>query len=109
MSKEDERPDPRNRRRPPRPDPTEGQDPATPPATPAPARGRARRSFRTADTYVQLNTRIDPLLSELIEEVSSDRRWSKRDVVEEALKAAYPEEYRMAQERHHRRGSEEAF
>jgi len=88
----DGRPTPRERRRRPMPDPTEGRED---PATPSPARGRARRSFRTADPYVQLNTRVDPLLSELIEEVSSERRWSKRDVVEEALKVAYPEVYQM--------------
>lgn len=102
MSTEDERPQPRARRRAPVPDPSEGQDPVTPRASPppSPARGRARGGFRTADTYVQLNTRVDPLLSKLIEEVSSERRWSKRDVVEEALKTAYPEVFQMLQERH---------
>ncbi len=102
---EDGRPPPRTRsRRRPEPDPTEGRDPITPPV--APARGRAR-GIRSADAYVQLNTRVDPVLSELIEEVSSERRWSKRDVVEEALRAAYPELYQRVQARH--RAVEEGF
>ncbi|MEU1121808.1 MULTISPECIES: hypothetical protein [unclassified Streptomyces] len=42
---------------------------------------------------MQLNTKIVPLLSELVGVVSDDRLMSKREVVEEALMKAYPIEY----------------
>ncbi|MFJ2193075.1 hypothetical protein ACIOJE_34900 [Kitasatospora sp. NPDC087861] len=42
-----------------------------------------------------MNTRVDPLLSELMDKVSSERGLSKRQVVEWALKQTYSGEYRQ--------------
>lgn len=97
----DERPTPRLRPAP----PVEGSDdPArpsrTPPADPlpsSPGRGRPRRSQAT----VQLNTRVLPLLDDLVTLVVEEHGLSKREVIETALKKAYPAEYRrlLARER----------
>lgn len=80
----------------PRPAPT-GDDPARPsgsaPTTPPPPppRGRPRRG---AQPLVQLNTRVLPVLDDLVALVQDRRGMSKRDVVETALKRAYPAEYK---------------
>lgn len=102
MSTDDERPVPRTRPRPAR----AGGDPARPPSPSAPppaapasvARG-GRRAGR-AQALVQLNTRVVPVLDELVALVQEERGISKREVVEHALRQAYPVEYRrlMAQE-----------
>lgn len=87
----------------PRPAPDENQDPIDPPherpspppeadrPPPVAARARARRG---PQTVAQLNTRVDPILNDLVAEVSDQRGWTKRDVVEHALKTAYKAEYR---------------
>jgi hypothetical protein len=43
---------------------------------------------------VQLNTRVTPLLDELVAVVGEDRDMSKREVVESALMKAYATEYK---------------
>lgn len=98
MSGTDDRPQPRPR---PRPAPTVG-DPARPvgpvPAaapTEAPAPPRGRR----AQPLVQLNTRVVPLLDELVAVIVEQRGMSKREVIETALRTAYPAEYRALVER----------
>jgi hypothetical protein len=89
----DDRPNPR-----PRPLPT-GGDPAVPSTAPAsvpaavpaavPARGR-----RASRALVTLNTRVEPLLDDLVDLICQTQGMSKRDVVETALKKAYASEYR---------------
>ncbi|MCG0069806.1 hypothetical protein L0F81_42305 [Streptomyces tricolor] len=56
---------------------------------------------------MQLNTRVEPLLDELVALVVGSRGMSKRDVVENALKVAYPAEYQalVARERASELGS----
>lgn len=90
---DDERPTPRVRNIP--PDPSEAQDPVVPPGgtdTPPPAPVFGRR--RGPQISAQLNTRVDPVLTDLVEYVSNVRGLSKRDVVEHALKTAYRAELR---------------
>lgn len=88
----DERPKPRPRPAPSGEDPARpsGAAPAAPPAAP-PVRGRPRRG---AQALVQLNTRVLPLLDELVAVVGESRGMSKREVVETALMKAYPAEYK---------------
>ncbi|ONI48494.1 hypothetical protein [Streptomyces sp. IB2014 011-1] len=43
---------------------------------------------------VQLNTRVDPELGELVAHVGDMRGWSKRETVENALRKAYAAEYK---------------
>lgn len=43
---------------------------------------------------MQLNTRVLPVLDDLVALVQDRRGISKRDVVENALKKAYPAEYK---------------
>lgn len=89
----DERPTPRPRGEGsgPRPAPDEHQDPIDPPAATL-VRPRRRRG---PQTVAQLNTRVDPLLNDLVAEVSEQRGWTKRDVIEHALKTAYKAEFRL--------------
>lgn len=86
----DERPRPR-----PRPAPQTEEDPARPSGSTAPqppaARGRPRRG---AQALVQLNTRVLPLLDELVALVGDNHGISKREVIETALMKAYPAEYK---------------
>lgn len=77
------------------PDPQDGKDPVIPEAggdQPRPA--PATRRGRGPGTFAQLNTRVDPALTELVDYVASVRGWTKRDVVEHALKTAYKAEIR---------------
>jgi hypothetical protein len=96
MSGTDDRPQPRVR---PRPAPTSGDParPPVPPAAPAPAAvpTEALPSVRgrRAQPLVQLNTRVLPLLDDLVALIGDRRGMSKRDVVETALRTAYPSEY----------------
>ncbi len=97
----DDRPNPRPRGGGgPRPAPDENQDPIdppggrpTPPPEPAPPPAAKPRVRRGPQTAAQLNTRVDPILNDLVAEVSDQRGWTKRDVVEHALKTAYEAEY----------------
>jgi hypothetical protein len=105
---DDERPTPRRRGEGsgPRPAPDEHKDPIEPKApapadtdgasaaAPAPTASVRPRIRRGPQTVAQLNTRVDPILNDLVAEVSDQRGWTKRDVVEHALKTAYKAEYR---------------
>lgn len=100
---DDERPNPRPRGGGgPRPAPDENQDPIDPPGGRAnppesaspPAAAPKTRNRRGPQTVAQLNTRVDPILNDLVAEVSDQRGWTKRDVVEHALKTTYKAEYR---------------
>lgn len=61
--------------------------PASAQVPPAPVRGRRARAL------VQLNTRVSPLLDDLMALVGERQGMSKRDVIEYALKTAYSREY----------------
>ncbi|WP_159048088.1 hypothetical protein [Streptomyces sp. XY511] len=43
---------------------------------------------------VQLNTRVDPDVGELVAFVGDSRGWSKRETVEHALKKVYAAEFK---------------
>jgi hypothetical protein len=97
----DERPTPRRRGEGsgPRPAPDEAHDPIVPntetiKADPQPAVAVRPRRRRGPQTVTQLNTRVDPILNDLVGEVSEQRGWSKREVIEHALKTAYKAEFR---------------
>jgi hypothetical protein len=97
----DERPEPRRRGGggpEPRPAPDEHEDPIHPSsgrAGPSDSAEPVKPRFRRGpQTVAQLNTRVDPILNDLVAEVSEQRGWTKREVVEHALKAAYKAEYR---------------
>jgi hypothetical protein len=94
----DERPSPRPRG--PRPAPL-ADDPALPPAPPQTSPPAAAPAVRTrrAQPLVQLNTRVAPVLDELVALIVDSRGMSKRDVVEHALRTAYPDEYAALSER----------
>ncbi|WP_411093589.1 hypothetical protein [Streptomyces sp. 049-1] len=47
---------------------------------------------------MQLNTRVLPVLDELVALVQDEQGISKREVVEHALRTAYPAEYRRLTE-----------
>lgn len=49
---------------------------------------------RGAGTFAQLNTRVDPVLTVLVDEVARNMGWTKRTVIEHALMTAYPDTYR---------------
>lgn len=109
MSGTDERPQPRVR---PRPAPANG-DPALPPVLPAahppaavagPAGAPPSVRGRRAQPLVQLNTRVLPLLDDLVALVGDRQGMSKRDVVENALRTAYPSEYAELVAREQARG-----
>ncbi len=100
MSTDDERPVPRTR---PRPARTAGDParpaPSVPPAAAAPASmPRGGRRAGRAQPLVQLNTRVLPVLDELVALVQDEQGISKREVVEHALRTAYPAEYRRLTE-----------
>ncbi len=97
----EDRPQPRERG--PRPAPA-GPDPARPAVSALPTAPAVRRRSKAV---VQLNTRVEPLLDELVALVVGSRGMSKRDVVENALKVAYPAEYQalVARERASELGS----
>lgn len=40
---------------------------------------------------MQLNTRVSPELDEVVNVIAAERGWTKREVIEHALKLAYPE------------------
>ncbi|MGW1767182.1 hypothetical protein ACWCQL_24325 [Streptomyces sp. NPDC002073] len=78
----------------PRPAP-EATDPAVPRAEdvggpPSPVSAPRRR--RGPAATVQLNTRVDPDVDELVAYVGDMRGWSKRETVEHALRKAYAAE-----------------
>lgn len=92
----DKRPTPRTR---PTPAP-ETPDPAIPHGereTPSPAAPLRRR--KGAQPTVQLNSRVLPILSDLVDEVVAETGWSKREVLENALRKTYPKQLRALEER----------
>lgn len=89
-----DRPSPRPRSAPQAPDPAvpKGRDvqPSSDEELPTPPTRRRRGPAPT----IQLNTRVDPVVDELVAYVCDGRGWSKREAVEWAIKKAYAKELR---------------
>lgn len=104
-----DRPSPRPRPAPQTEDParpsTRSQAPtaeatSTPPAeTRVPSEPTPPRRRRGAVPTVQLNTRVSEEISDLVQFVTDERGWSKREAVEHALKTTFKKEYQALMKR----------